>query len=109
MAFNKLIFSSDMIDFLEKTSGNKVSMLLLHGRSSIISEEGNFIDRDATEKDILSYIPKSKYKRVEDQNPYVDDFGRVRIKIGRFVRKFLSKQTIIEGVFKENKQYYKTI
>lgn len=103
--FNRLIFDNEMIDFLEKTSRNKISMLLIHGHSGIISEEGNFIKR--VESDSLNYLPKSKFKNVliDPKNPdygtigvlpWSNEVGRVSIKIGRFVRKFLSKRSISE-------------
>ncbi len=90
--FNRLIFNPDMTDFLEKTSRNKISMILIHASGSLLSIEGNFISRDDKELDILSYLPKSKY--VEGVDVYANNVGRVRIKIGRFVRKFLSKDCL---------------
>ena len=106
--FQRLILDDDMIDFLGKTSGNnRISMLLIHGHGNLISEEGNFIKRESSEVDVLSYLPKSKFKNilVDPKNPehgIVDgdlpwrEMGRVKIKIGRFVRKFLSKRSITE-------------
>lgn len=92
--FNKLIFNSDMSNFLRDTYPNKISMLLIHGAGDLISEEGNYINRDPNEVDVLTYIPKSRYSKIGDKDPFSDDIGRVSIKIGRFVRKFLSKYAI---------------
>ncbi len=105
--FNRLIFDNEMIDFLEKTSrNNKVSMLLIHGHGELISEEGNFIKR--SDSDSLSYLPKSKFKKVlvdpknpdygiiDSEMPWSNEIGRVDIKAGRFTRKFLSKKSIVE-------------
>lgn len=106
--FNRLILDNDMIDFLEKTSGNnKISMLLIQGRDNLISEEGNFIKRVTDKPDVLSYLPKSKFKNIlidpkrpehgiiDGDMPWIQA-GRVKIKIGRFVRKFLSERSIKE-------------
>jgi len=105
--FNRLIFDNEMIDFLEKTSrNNKVSMLLIHGHGELIDEEGNFIKRG--ESDSLSYLPKSKFKKVlvdpknpsygllDNELPWSNEVGRVDIKVGRFARKFLSDKAIKE-------------
>lgn len=104
--FNRLIFDDEFSCFLDKTSNNKISMLLLNGNNKIISEEGNFISRKSCDGDNISYFPKSKYKRIMvDVNnpslgltihPWDDNIGRVKIKIGRFIRKFLSDFAIEE-------------
>lgn len=93
--FNRLIFKSDMVDFLDKTSrASKVSMLLLHGSGHLLNSEGNYILRE--DSDTISYLPKSKMHKFGEDNPYDDGIGRVRIKIGRFTRKFLSSKSVLE-------------
>lgn len=62
---------------------------------SLLNEAGNFIKR-SKESDSVSYIPKSKYKEdINSINKYFNiEAGRVNIKIGRFVNKFLTKHSI---------------
>lgn len=90
--FKRLIFNSDMIDFLSLTS-NRINDILIHG-GELISEEGNFIKNE--ENDFLSYLPKSKYQKDDNFDPYSKGIGRVKIKIGRFVRKFISEKSFIQ-------------
>ena len=89
--FKRLIFNSEMIDFLSLTS-NRISDILIHG-SDLILEEGNFIKKE--NDDFLSYLPKSKYGKVDEFDPYEKGIGRVKIKIGRFIRKFISEKSFI--------------
>jgi hypothetical protein len=90
--FKRLIFNSEMIDFLSLTS-NRISDILIHGGSDLILEEGNFIKKE--NDDFLSYLPKSKYGKVDEFDPYEKGIGRVKIKIGRFIRKFISEKSFI--------------
>lgn len=95
--FGRFFFDSDVMNFLQVSSNSKISMILLNGGSNIISEQGNFIKRDRNEIDILTYIPKSRIKddmSIEDH--FEEDSGRVRIKVGRFIRRFLTKQPFID-------------
>ena len=101
--FNRLIFDTDLIYFLDRTSRNKVSMLLLNGSGHLISEQGNFISRDPNQLDVLTYFPKSKFKRimVDHNNPALglstepwSEPGRVPIRVGRFAKKFISEESI---------------
>jgi hypothetical protein len=82
-----------MIDFLSLTS-NRINDILILGDSELISEEGNFIKNE--ENDFLSYLPKSKYQKDANFDPYSKGIGRVKIKIGRFVRKFISEKSFIQ-------------
>ena len=91
--FKRLIFNSDMINFLSLTS-NRINDILIHGDGELISEEVNFIKNE--ENDFLSYLPKSKYQKDANFDPYSKGIGRVKIKIGRFVRKFISEKSFIQ-------------
>jgi hypothetical protein len=82
-----------MINFLSLTS-NRINDILIHGDGELISEEGNFIKNE--ENDFLSYLPKSKYQKDANFDPYSKGIGRVKIKIGRFVRKFISEKSFIQ-------------
>jgi len=94
--FNRLIFDHEMCNFLERANNRKITSVLLHGMSGLISEEGNFICRESGSIDTLSYLPKSKYKVVDSKDPFSEGIGRVNIKFGRFLKKFLSKSAFTE-------------
>ena len=61
--------------------------------SALINEEGNFIKRDKNDIDLLSYYPISKINSDKTLDYFKEKKNRVSIKIGRFVRKFLSEQS----------------
>jgi hypothetical protein len=94
--FNRLIFDHEMCNFIERSHNRKIASILLHGMSGMISEEGNFICREQNSIDTLSYLPKSKYKVVDQKDPFSPGIGRVSIKVGRFLKKFLSKSAFSE-------------
>ena len=87
--FDRLLFDHSMIQFLEIAGrDNKIALILLNGSGNLIVEDGNFIRREDSEIDVLSFLSKSKIEKVED--PW-DSKSRTKIKIGRFIKKFLSK------------------
>jgi hypothetical protein len=76
---------------------------MVNGTQGAITEIGNFIRRDRKEIDVVSFIPIKKI----DFNPEklgwddVDNFmnqstHRTNVKIGRFLRKFISPQSITD-------------
>ncbi len=72
-------------------------MVLSNASGSMINEIGNFFGRDKEEIDSITYIPKGKYDdKSEIYALFEQQKGRVKIKIGRFIRKFISQQTISE-------------
>ena len=88
--FGRLIFDQEVKEFLGTHYHTKLSLILLHGGTSDIIEEGNFIAIDDTDANYVTYLPKSKYKKLDDDiEPWVSGIGRVRIRIGRFLNKFL--------------------
>lgn len=89
--FGRLIFDYEFESFLSRNSYDKVAMLLINGNSTIINEIGNYIRRE--EGDTVSYLPKSRYSKLEFNDPFSDGIGRVTIRIGRFVNKFLKRTT----------------
>ena len=101
---NRLIFDHEMYNFLDRR-GDRISQILIYGMSGLISEEGNFIKRVDGEIDTLSYLPIKKYLSIkEDQSkdPFGDGVGRQTIRIGRFIRKFISKQGFDEFGIKDS-------
>jgi hypothetical protein len=95
--FDNLYFEKELVDFLHITSTCKVSMLLLNASGSLLKDTGNFIKRDSCKLDYLTYIPKSKYNKDDNiPNYFRTEKGRVSIKVGRFIMKFLSKNVIKE-------------
>lgn len=88
--FGRLLFDDDMLNFLYRISPDSiVAATLLNSNSKIINEVGNFIKSDLNEIDVVSYLPKSKYKKADEVNAFSDGIGRVNIKIGRFASRFL--------------------
>lgn len=101
---NRLIFDHEMYNFLDRR-GDRISQILIHGMSGLINMEGNFIMRIDDQIDTLSYLPMKKYLSIkEDQSkdPFGDGIGRQTIKIGRFIRKFISKQGFNEFGIKDS-------
>lgn len=92
-----LNFDTNMSDFLRFSAKSSIiSQILINSTmdsdsaSSLIVEEGNYIKRVETEIDMVSYLPVSKYEKVED----VWNKSRTPIKIGKFVRKFFNEYAI---------------
>lgn len=97
--YNRLIFDHEMVNFLYRSDNMRISQILIHGMSGLIKEEGNFVKREDDEIDTLSYLPKSKYdiiKNDEGKDPFGDGVGRTKIKVGRFIKRFLSKEAFNE-------------
>ena len=107
-----LIFNDEMYSFLQFAQRESIiAALFLQGDSSHINDEGNYVKRVDDEIDVVSFLPKSKYEKVEDNW----ENGRVKIKIGRFVRKFLTEfsfknfkvtDTLIEKFVNLYKSYF---
>jgi hypothetical protein len=84
--------------------------------SGLIKEEGNFVKREDDEIDTLSYLPKSKYEMIkndEGKDPFGDGVGRTKIKVGRFIKRFLTKSAFEEFGLKDTDvekfvNYYKS-
>lgn len=95
--FTRLYFDHELMSFLAITSASKISMVLSNASGSMINDVGNFITRSKEEIDSVTYIPKNKY---DDTSEIGDLFnqqkGRVKIKIGRFIKKFISQNIINE-------------
>ena len=107
-----LIFNDEMFNFLQFAQKDSIiAAVLLQGDTSHINDEGNYIKRVDNEIDVVSFLPKSKYEKVENNW----ENGRVKIKIGRFVRKFLTEfsfknfkvtDTLIEKFVNLYKSYF---
>lgn len=83
-----LIFDNEMVNFLSFAQRDSIiAALLLQGSELHIKDEGNYVKYENSDLDVVSYLPKSKYEKVDDcwQN------GRIKIKIGRFIKKFLTE------------------
>lgn len=103
--YNRLIFDHEILNFLDRSHYMRISQILIHGMSGLIEEEGNFIKREEGKIDTLSYLPKSKYDIIKKDNtkdPFGPGIGRVPIKIGRFIRKFLSERAFVEFSISDN-------
>lgn len=96
--FGKLYFSNQMLEFLSTCPIRRIAEILLHGRDPLLNEDGNFITQEdfQSQVDYVSYLPSSKYGKLEDPliDPYTKGIGRTKIKIGRFLRKFIKTSTL---------------
>ena len=95
--FVRLYFDHELMNFLAITSASKISMVLSNASGSMINEVGNFITMSKEEIDSVTYIPKNKYDdTLEIGALFNQQKGRVKIKIGRFIKKFISQNIINE-------------
>jgi len=86
-----LKFDNEMYRFLEFASrGSVIAQILLNGDSKLLVLEGNFISKVEKDIDMVSFLPVSKFEKVED----VWNKGRTSMKIGRFLRRFLNEYSI---------------
>ena len=102
--YNRLIFDHEMLNFLDR-SNSRISQILIHGMSGLIQEEGNFIKRVDDTIDTLSYLPKKKYSVIQDdhrKDPFGDGVGRQTIRVGRFIKKFLTENAFQEFGLKDS-------
>jgi hypothetical protein len=83
-----LKFDNEMWGFLDFASRKSIIAQILSdsNKRTVSQEEGNFIKIVPGKHDMVSYLPLSKFEKVD--NPW--EQGRTSIKIGRFVRKFLN-------------------
>lgn len=90
--FKSLIFSKSFIEFLQFANRDHIiAQIICNGQlDNHLKDEGNYICDVPGENDMISFLPKSKYEKVED--PWKE--GRVKIKIGRFIKKFFSEFSI---------------
>jgi hypothetical protein len=86
-----LTFNNEMSRFIEFASrGSVIAQILMNGDSKHILMEGNFISKVEKEIDMVSFLPVSKFEKVED----VWNKGRTPMKIGKFLRRFLNEYSI---------------
>ena len=71
-----LIFNDEMYSFLQFAQRESIiAALFLQGDSSHINDEGNYVKRVEDEIDVVSFLPKSKYEKVENEW----ENGRIKI------------------------------
>ena len=86
-----LIYTDEIFSFLQFAQRESIiAAVFLQGDIVHINDEGNYVKRVESEIDVVSFLPKSKYEKVED----CWENGHIKIKIGRFVRKFLTDFSI---------------
>lgn len=90
--FKTLIFDKKLLEFLKFASRDHIiAQIMLNGQfDNHLKEEGNFISPVEDKNDTLSFLPKSKFEKVEDHW----NKGRVNIKVGRFIKKFFNEFSI---------------
>lgn len=87
---NSLKFDNDFLEFISTTSQMcRISNILSHNQMPLFKYEGDYIKVD--EIDSLSFVPKSK---IEISNGFLESKYRTKIKVGRFIKKFLKKETL---------------
>ena len=80
---------TDLYRFLERTQFNLISQFLTH-QGNYVTDEGDWARRETEGTDIVSYIPKDKLKYLNPGiDPFLEEKLRVKLKVGRFVSKFL--------------------
>lgn len=91
----RLYFDNEMNNFLYTTSGSRISVALIHCDGGIINEVGNFIRREPNHIDMISYIPNNRYDSENYNSSLFNvDKSRVKIKIGRFINKFITEKSL---------------
>ncbi len=90
--FKSLIFSKSFTSFLQLANNRHIiSQIICNGQlGNHLKDEGSYISDVPGENDMISYLPKSKFEKVDD--PWKQ--GRIKIKIGRFIKKFFSEFSI---------------
>ena len=86
--FSNLIFDKSLEEFLAFANRNFIiSQIICSGTiGNHLKDEGNYLAIVPGEIDTISFLPRSKFEKVED--PWTQ--SRVKIKIGRFIKKFFS-------------------
>jgi hypothetical protein len=87
---DSLKFDNNFWEFISSTNRVcRISNVLYHNEMPLFKYEGDFIMVD--EIDTISFIPKSK---IEVSSGFSETKYRTKIKVGRFIKKFLKKETI---------------
>jgi len=88
--FKSLVFNKNFAEFLQLASREHViAQIILNGQiDNHLKDVGNYISNEDNET--ISYLPKAKFEKVED--PW--NSSRVKIKVGRFVKKFFNEFSI---------------
>ncbi len=88
--FQNLNFDNELWEFITSTTGmSRISDILRHNDIALFKLEGDYIKVD--EIDTISFVPKSKLNIC---NGFSEEKFRTKIKVGRFVKKFLKKETL---------------
>lgn len=86
-----LKFDENMWEFIDFASSSSIiGQIFANSNSRNMNLEGNFVGWKEGTEDMVTYLPVSKFDKVED----VWNRGRTSIKIGRFVRKFLNEYAV---------------
>lgn len=93
---NRLISHKNFRDFLNfaSNSGSIIAQLFQDGSREYITDEGNYIMVEDGEIDVISFLPKSKYNKIDENSSDVWEKFRVKMKIGKFVSKFLTSYSV---------------
>lgn len=87
---DNLKFDNEFCEFISSTNRIcRVSNILSHNDKPLFKYEGDFIKVD--EIDTISFVPKSK---LSISSGFSETKYRTKMKVGRFVKKFLRKETL---------------
>ncbi len=89
-----LILEDRLVEFLKFANNNFIiSQIITQGSiGTHLKDEGNYVSIVPGEYDTISYLPKSKMDKEID----VWNKNRVKIKIGRFIKKFFTEFSLSE-------------
>lgn len=93
---NRLILNKDFRNFIcfASDSGSIIAKIIGDGGHKYISDEINYVMAEEDEIDVISFLPKSKYSKFVDDSTDVWVKYRVKMKIGKFVSKFLTNYSV---------------
>lgn len=92
-----LFIGSDIFDFLVNNN-HLISSLILQSHTN---RDINYVSHGDS-GETISYLPMNKYNSLfYDFNPYGRGVGRVKLKIGRFIRKIITEDSLIRYKVKD--------
>lgn len=92
---NRIILHKNFRDFLNFASNcSVIAQLFQDGSREYIADEGNYVMVEDDEIDVISFLPKSKYNKIDENSSDVWEKFRVKMKIGKFVSRFLTSYSV---------------
>jgi hypothetical protein len=90
---HKLNFDPEFSSFLNEMRGlSRIVGVIEYARGQYLKKAGDFIKREPEDNDTISYIPKAKLTL--EHSGFAEVKYRTKIKIGRFVTKFITSEAV---------------